>query len=314
MEPIVNVVLPVFAIIFCGYVSGRMKVLGEASSEALNGFVYYVALPVLLFFSMARVEPAEIFQWQFIGAFALGSAATLLIAFAISRWVFKARMAETSLFGMTAIFGNTGFMGIPLAIVAFGPEAALPAIIATVFQSLILLALVAALIEMDLSGGRGGGNALADTARALIKNPLLISSAAGIAWSFGGAKLPVPVATFCEILSAAAGPSALFAIGLFMVGKPLRAGMGEVASMSILKLIVQPAITWWLVVNVFEMAPMWAAMAILMAALPAGANCFVLAQNYGVYVQRTSAAVLISTIVAVMTLSVLFGMPIMDPK
>ena len=73
MEPIFNVVLPVFAIILTGYACGRFGVLGAASSEAINKFVYYVALPVLLFFSMARVDPQQIFNWPFLGAFAAGS-------------------------------------------------------------------------------------------------------------------------------------------------------------------------------------------------------------------------------------------------
>jgi len=313
MEPIINVVLPVFAIIFSGYACGHFKVLGEASSEALNRFVYYVALPVLLFYSTARVEPAEIFQWSYIGAFALGSVLTLGVAMAVSKAAFGNRLAESALFGMTAVWGNTGYMGIPLAIVAFGEAAALPAIVATVFQSLVLLALIAALVEMDLSAEHQGAKVAMDVLKALARNPLVISSAAGILWSIAGLKLPVPVETFCKILSPAAGPAALFAIGLFLVGKPLRAGLGEVGAMTALKLVLHPLITWALVAFVFELEPMWETVAVLMAALPAGANSFVLAQNYGVYVQRTSSAILISTVVAVITVSLLFAMPIMSP-
>ncbi|MDD9878768.1 MAG: AEC family transporter [Magnetovibrio sp.] len=313
MEPFVNVVLPVFTIILCGFVVGRFGLLGEASSEALNGFVYYVALPVLLFYSTARVEPADIFQWSYIVAFTAGSAATVVVAMIVSRFVFRCRLAEQAIFGMTAVFGNTGYMGIPLAIVAFGEPAALPAIIATILQSSVLLAVFAGLVEWDLSADRGGGNVFADVGGALIKNPLVLASVAGIAWSLSGLSLAAPVETFCKILSAAAGPSALFAIGLFLVGKPLRRGLSEVAVMTALKLVVHPLITWWLVVHVFDVTPVWAAVAVLMAALPAGANCFVLAQNYNIYVQRTSAAILISTVVAVATVSILFAMPVMSP-
>ena len=76
-----------------------------------------------------------------------------------------------------------------------------------------------------------------------------------------------------------------------------------------LKLIVHPLLTAWLGLVVFEVERLWATVAILMAALPIGANAFVLAQRYNVYVERISAATLISTILAVLTLSVLFARP-----
>ncbi len=310
MEPIFNVVLPVFAIILSGYACGRLGVLGPASSEALNKFVYFVALPVLLFYSMARVDPVEIFNWPYLGAFAGGSLITTVIGLAVARWVFKTRLADQAMYGMVSIFGNTGYMGIPLSIVAFGDAGALPAIVATVFQSIIMIPFFAVLIEADLRGERGL-NAAWGVTKSLARNPLMVSSLAGILWSFSGLDLPVSIETFCSILSGAAGPSALFAIGLFMVGKPLLHGFGEVSSVSFIKLLIHPLITWALFAYVFEVEPLWQAIGILMAALPAGALCFVVAQNYNVYVQRTSAAILLSTLAAVVTLSVLFLSPIM---
>jgi hypothetical protein len=74
-----------------------------------------------------------------------------------------------------------------------------------------------------------------------------------------------------------------------------------------LKLIVHPLLTAWLALVVFEVRPLWATVAILMAALPTGANVFVLAQLYSVYVERISAVTLLSTVLAVLTRSLLFA-------
>lgn len=84
MEPIFNVVLPVFAIILTGYACGRLGALGPASSEAINKFVYFVSLPVLLFYSMARVVPAQIFNWHYLGAFAAGSIIATVLGILLS--------------------------------------------------------------------------------------------------------------------------------------------------------------------------------------------------------------------------------------
>lgn len=310
MEPIFNVVLPVFAIILAGYACGRFGVLGPASSEALNKFVYFVALPVLLFFSMARVDPDVILNMPYLLAFGAGSVITTLLGIFFARLVFKTRLAEQSMFGMVSIFGNTGYMGIPLCIVAFGEAGALPAIVATVFQTIVMIPFYAVLIEADLRGEKGM-KAAWEVTKSLGRNPLMISSVAGIGWSFTGLALPAPVQTFCEILAPAAGPAALFAIGLFMVGKPLFYGFPEISALSVFKLLIHPVITYVFFIYVVDVDPLWQAVGILMAALPAGALCFVVAQNYNVYVQRTSAAILFTTLLAVITLSVLFISPLM---
>ena len=125
-------------------------------------------------------------------------------------------------------------------------------------------------------------------------------------WSASGLELPQAIDTFTSIVGDAAGPCALFAIGLFLVGKPVSEGIAETSVTTAMKLLVQPLITWWLVVEFFNMPPLWGIIAILMAATPTGAGSFVLAQQYNVYVTRTSSVILISTILSVVTLSVFF--------
>lgn len=306
MGPIVDIVLPIFAIILAGYVAGRRGLLGEASSEALNTFVYYVALPVLLFYAMAQVEPATIFNMPFLAAYLGGGAIAFGLAFAVCKWGFRQPQAEAALFGMSAVFGNTGYMGIPLALAAFGEVGKVLSVVATVSQGLVMIPVVLILIE---GSSRGEGRGVAKIARSVLLNPLMLSPLLGILWSLGGMPLPTPVETFCSILGAAAGPCALFALGLFLVGKPLSEGVGEVAAMVVFKLLIYPIVVAVIAFGMVDLAPLPAAIAVLLAALPAGANCFVLAQNYGIFVQRSSSAILFSTAVAVVTVSVLFATP-----
>ena len=68
MQAVVNVVLPVFAIVLAGYACGRFRLLGPGGSEALNGFVYFAALPALFFGSLAKVELSQIFNWPYLSA------------------------------------------------------------------------------------------------------------------------------------------------------------------------------------------------------------------------------------------------------
>jgi predicted permease len=306
MGPILNVVFPIFAIMAAGYAAGRFRILGAASSEALNRFVYFIALPALFFVSMARVSLGEVFNLPFLGAYGGGAAITFAVAVAVARVAFPNRLGSLGLAGLSAIFSNTGYMGIPLLMLAFGEAGMLPAIISTILNGAVIMALGIVLLELDVHQGKSRLVVLKNVLRGVARSPLVLSAAAGLTVSGFGIPLPQAVGTFCDILGASAGPCALFAIGLFMVGKSLTAGMTEVSWLVFLKLLVQPLVTWWLAFHVFTMDPVWAAGALVQSALPTGALVFVLAQQYGIYVQRSTAVIMVSTVLSLVTLSVLF--------
>lgn len=306
MEAVIDVVIPVFAVILSGYGAARLGILGPASSEALNSFVYYGALPPLLFVSMATVEPAAIFNWSFIGAYLGGILAVAIFSFLLSKFLFGHDLPSLSLQGMTAVYGNTGYMGIPLSLVAFGPDAVLPAAIATVINSTVVIGAVTALIEVGQNRARGLSVGR-DVLRALARNPLVVASVGGIVISIAGVPLPTPIETFSRILGGAAGPGALFAIGLFLVGRSFRGHAGEVTAMVLLKLVAQPLVTFALVMVWLPMDPMWTGMAILLAALPSGANVFVIAQRFGVYVEQASSAILFSTCLSLISVAMVLA-------
>jgi predicted permease len=307
MMPVINVVLPVFAIILTGYMAGRFRWLGEASSDALNRFVFYCALPALFFGSLARIEPARIFDPSFLAVWIGGQLGVFLASYLLARVVFGNPSAEASLFAMGGIFANSGYLGIPLALVAFGPPGLPPTIIATVFMSIVFVTLVTVLIETDPQRRHPGAQIVRDAARAVFQSPLVMSALLGVAWALTGLGLPAPVAAFCDLLGAAAAPCALFAIGLFLVDKPIRRDLGEVGALVAIKLLVHPLVTWVLAFHVFTVDPTWATVVVVMAALPAGANCFVVARHYGIYMERTSNGILISTAASVVTVSLLFS-------
>lgn len=307
MEPVFNVVLPVFGIMLAGYLCGRAGLLGQASGGALNGFVYYVSLPALFFIAMSRVPVEVVFNWPFLAAFGGGIMATFGLALLVGTFVFPNSFGALGLQAMAATFSNTGYMGIPLLIIAYGDPGKVPGIITTIITGAVMMSVVTAILEVDLSEGQSPLGVLRNVTVGVLKSPLVLSAVAGLLASVVQFVPPTPLATFCDILGAAAGPAALFAMGLFMVGKSFTADLAEVSWLVILKLLVQPAITWWLAFDLLALDPFWAATAVIQAALPTGALVFVLAERYGTYTQRSTAVIMVSTLISVVTLSLLFS-------
>jgi malonate transporter and related proteins len=304
MDTVINVALPVFAIILAGWVAGRAKLLGRDASLALNQFVYWFALPPVLFLGLVRAPLADIFNGPFLGAFLGGLALTYIVGFGTG-WVFTGRsLKDASMQALNASFSNTGYMGIPLFLTLVGAAGDLaPVIVATVIMSAVMVAVAIIMLEALGNTGKSPVEIATGIARGLVTNPLVVASALGLVGAFVGLKVPVPFARFGDLMGAAAGPCALFAIGLFLAGQKLTEGLTESLWISLLKLIFQPLVTWVLIETLFPMDPYWRASALVLAALPTGALTFVMAQRYNTYVGETSSAILVSTVLSVITLS-----------
>lgn len=302
MNAIVDVVFPVFAVMASGYLFGRFNVLGKAASEVLSNFVYYVALPSLVFLSTARIGPGAFFDLSYLGALGGGMLAVFCGSILIARFAFPNSVTALGLHGLTAMFSSTGYIGIPLLLIAYGDEALVPAIIGAVITGAVFMPLViiAAEFERAPSGARWS---LRPLVRVVISPPVL-SAIAGLSVAALGLTLPSFVTTTFDMLGKAYGPCALFSAGLFMVGRTATLAVPEVAWLTVVKLLLHPLITWWLAASVFGLSGVWLAAAIIQAALPSGVPVFVLAQRYGVFVERSNATITLTTVLSVVTLSV----------
>jgi len=303
MEAILNVALPIFALIACGYIAGKIGVLGEDSTAALNAFVWWFALPALFFLSLAKVKFADIFNAPFLIAYGGAFVFTYFLSMALAAIATGGRLGELSLHGIAAGFGNVGYMGIPLCITAFGAEGALPATIAAVFGSTVMMALSVILVEIDLQADSGILKSLGKVVRAILRNPLLIASALGLTVAYFELPLPMPLVNFLDLIGRAAAPCALFAIGLFLVGKSLTTGLGEVSLAVLVKIVVQPAVAYLIALFVLPHDSIWFKSAVILAALPTAANAFVLARQYDLFIARASGIILLSTGLSVLTLT-----------
>ncbi len=275
------VVLPVFALIFSGWGAFRLKILGPHAITELNRFVVYLALPALLFDIMANTHGGELWQPGFIAVFLLSSAIAFVLPFLV-RLRGKRPLSDTALDGLNAAYPNTGYMGIPLSMIAFGSGVLAATTISIIITVCITFAFAIVLIEIGLQTEKRPLRLIWKVVRSLARNPLLVAPALGALVSALGLSIPASAETFLKMLGGAASPCALVALGLFLAQprKIERESINAIAFLVAVKLIVQPLATWLLAVYVFALPPLLAQSAALLAALPTGTGPFMLAEHY----------------------------------
>lgn len=304
MSLILEAVLPLFALILGGYIAGRRRILGATATDSLNSFVVWMALPALLFQAMATISWEEIRQPGFFAASGIAMAVVFGASFIADRREGR-RLADSSLSSLAAAYGNAGYMGIPLCIMVLG-DASLPAVvIMTLLTACILFAFSIVLVELDLQRTATLASTLKKVGLTLLRNPLVCAPLAGLVVSGMEWTLPAPVLQFTNLLGAAASPCALVTIGLFLSQSSVSGQHTIVWRIVALKLIAHPLLAYILVTWVFDMPPMWAAAAVLLAALPVGTGPFMVAKLYDREPAVASQATLYSTVASVLTVSLL---------
>jgi len=300
LAPVLGAVFPVFGLVACGVLAGRYGLVHQSSSQALNQFVYAFALPAMLFVAVYRGSLEEILSGSFLLAVVAGTLLTALAGYAVSHLRGNATNAESTLRALNASFANTGYLGIPLVTVAYGERAALPAALATVATNIVSFALAIVCLELFVNPRKG---AIRRALWGVARSPLIWPIALAVALVALEVRVPLPVERFATLLAAAAGPCALFAIGLFVSQLSIRAGIAASWPSTILKLALHPLLMALFAFYLLPVDAFWAKVGVVCASLPLGATAFVLAQRYKLLEAETSTGAVLSTAVSVLTVS-----------
>jgi predicted permease len=301
--PVLSVVVPVFALILAGFIAGKTGKLGPNASAEINRFVVWLALPAQLFTFTANSDWQTLWQPGFIIAFSAGCFA-VYIALLLYRWYHTRDWVAASFTGLSGSYANTGYMGIPLCLLALGDSGLAPAVIATLVVVCGLFGLAIVFIEFGKQSHKPWHEIIAIVLASLAKNPLLVAPIAGAAWSASGLQMVEPAQQFLSFLAAAASPCALVSIGLFLMQKS-DGKVSGVWSLTFIKLIVQPGVAWLVAGPILGLPLFWVQAAVLMSALPTGTGPFMLAQYYQADGSAISRVVLQTTLGSILTLSLI---------
>ena len=303
MLQILNVVIPVFAIIGLGYLAVRLRLYPAEGVKGLVAFVNNFATPCLLFLAMLTSDFGSTFNPAIIVPFYVGSLTSLLFGSLIARRVFAARPGESVSSGFSAMFTNTVLIGIPIVQRAYGPGA-LPTVFSIIaFHAPMLITIGMLVMELVRRDGAPLHRALASAAVRIVQNPLLWGVALGLLGNRFGLELPEPGTAFLTMMSAAVLPAALFGLGGALNEYRISESWVQASVMSLFKLIIHPAIAYVLMVPILHVPMEYARYGVLLAAMPTGINAYVFATYYDRAVNVATNVVLISTVASILTVT-----------
>ncbi|MEM6665383.1 MAG: AEC family transporter [Pseudomonadota bacterium] len=302
MEPFFNAILPVFAVVGVGYLCAHLRFLDRDAAVMLNRFVFYVAVPALLFRLVVTAD-LEAFDPGLVALFVGIELVVLFLGFLLGRFTLGLAAPKALLVGLAACFTNHVFLVLPIAVFLYGEAAAAPIVgIITVDAALILAGCVLTLDLMTSERKGGVGPALAQVVRATLTNTMVIAVAAGLAYAALGLPFHAGLDKFTGFLAGGAAPAGLVALGIILHRTLGAIDQRTVATITALKLLVFPALGFGLVVALA--IPLDDAQALLMvAAGPAGAMPLILATRYGFLVDEIARAILITTVFGLFTVT-----------
>ena len=296
--------LPFFAIIGLGFMAGRRGFFNAEATAYLTKFVFYFALSAMLFKFSANLSLGEVLDWQVIWAYLLGTMAVYILATGVC----LARgedIPTTAVESQCAVIGNVGFLGIPMLLLLFGEASIGPNMLVLMVDLIVFSSLIVILIT-GARDGRMSLGILRTITLGLLRNPMIVSIVLGLSWSALDFPIPEVFNTFLDLLGSAATPGALFAIGASLASKSAER-LSVAGWITFCKLVLHPAAVAICALVIFDIDPFSAGVIIAAAALPVAGNVFMLAQHYGVAAQRASTAILISTAISIVTLSLVIG-------
>ncbi|MCP3970874.1 MAG: AEC family transporter [Rhodobacteraceae bacterium] len=284
---VLEIVAPVFLLAGAGYAWIRLGF--EYRIQFVTRLAMTLAIPCLVFTSLMQsdIDPADLTQMSLAAAAGYG----VLTVFAFV--AVRVTRIETRTYMAPMIFGNTGNLGLPLALFAFGDQG-----------------LGYALVVFAISGIYGftfgvwlvsGGGSL----RNVLREPMVWAALLGALFLWQGWQTPLFVTRTLELVGQMAIPLMLLTLGV-AVARLSPGRLGRAVWLSLLRLVLC-LFAGWAVAAWFRLEPVALGVLLLQLATPVAVTSYMLAEKYGADSDAVAGLVVVSTVLAIVTLPLALG-------
>ena len=305
MSVTIETILFIFGLVALGYISGLSGFLSVHVGDGLTAFATSVALPLLLFRTMAGAEFHGAAPWSFWAAYFCAVVVTWTVGHLVITRGYGRDSRTGVVGGVCAAFSNIVLLGIPFMLGVFGQAGfeILSLLIAVHLPTMLIPSTVLFEVFGPAAPEKPGAAKLVrDFLRKILRNPLILGILCGVAWRYSGFPLPAVPGRIINALADVAAPLALFGMGLGLKKFGVRGNLKAALTLSSLKLMLMPAVA---VVSAwaFGLPPLTAQVTVAAAALPAGVNSYLIATQFGTGQSLASSQMTLATMLSALTLS-----------
>ncbi len=305
MQILLEVTTPIFLIIGGGYLVTQLGYMKLSAAEGLMFFVQNIALPVMLFNAISNINLGVGFNYKFLISFYTGSLLCFAIALTITFLYFKRPWEDSVVIAFTALFGNTVLLGLAVVGRAFDDVSLTGAYFIVAFHAPFCFLVGITTMELYKSREKRDSPILVSVFSLIWKNAILMGMVLGFIFNILGLSLPDVLAVPVNMVAGSAIPAALFALGGILSQYKPSGDLKIIGMICILTLVFHPFVAWVLSSMVFNIQKPLIQSAVITAAMPPGLNAFIFASIYGCGKRIAASSVLLGTILAIFTSSVI---------
>ncbi|MBY3050684.1 AEC family transporter [Rhizobium leguminosarum] len=307
MSAIIFDVLPVFILILIGWVIVRSGLMASNVGEALSEFVFKIAVPLLLFRTIAEADFHGASPFRLWIVYFSGVAITWTAGHIAATRLFGRDERIGVLAGVSSAFANNIFIGLPLVERTVGDEGLVALSILLAVHLPVMM--VAGTVLMEHAERKIAGKSdrsmvlvFRQIAVNLVRNPLVIGLAAGMAMHLSGLTMPTTAATVVGQIAGIAGPAALISLGMALERYGVSGNLGIASVTSTLKLLLLPGCVW-AASHLLDLSPEWTAAIVLTSSVPTGVNAWLIANRFGVGHSLAASTITVTTALGAITVS-----------
>lgn len=296
LHQVLGITGPVFAVIAIGFLATAFRIVPEGSSRVLGSFAINFALPAMLFKSISEQTVTDIFQLNYVLAYALGSLLTFGIIFTLVRRGRGLGYTDSAIFSMGASYSNTLMLGFPITLQLLGEAAMIPLAQTLMIENFLMMPLALTIAEAGTSAESNRGKVFIQALKRVFRNPIIIAIFLGMAVSLTHLELPATANKVIDLFAVTVSGVALFAIGGMLNGLQLHRLMADVTLTLAGKLLLHPLIMALAIYLIPGIDPVSSTAAIVLASLPMFGVFPVIGHRYGL--GQACAAILVPTTIA----------------
>ena len=300
MQALLDVIVPVFVVIGCGYISVWRGFFSSRDIDGLMKFAQNFAIPCLLFKAMSEIDLQSNFQINLLAAFYGGATISFFAGVLGARYLFARNWEDSIAIGFCCLFSNSVVLGLSVTERAYGPEVLTTTFIIVAFHAPFCYGLGIFAMEIARNRSQSPAIVLKNVVATMFRNALVIGILAGLALNVFDLSLPKAVGDALDMVVLVALPTALFGVGGVLYQYRPEGDIGPIILVGIISLLLHPLLVWGfgralvLDENAFRSA-------VLTSSMAPGINVFLFASLYRRARSVAASAILICTAASILT-------------